>query len=107
MTVAEVDQTKFLYMHQIDFSPWKWIKLGILEGNLVNEPFEIRFLNPLMIMHSFASWTDYRDSLEKKYYGEGHVCAYMGIKFDYPKPYTLIEFLLSTVEGIHLHTYYQ
>lgn len=82
ISVAEVDHTKFLYMHQVDFSPWKWLKLGVLEGTLLNEPFEIRYFNPLMIMHSFASWTEYADDLEKKYYGEGHVCAYMGIKFD-------------------------
>ena len=82
VSVAQVDVSKFLYMHQVDFSLWKWLKLGVLEGNLVNEPFEIRFFNPLMIMHSFSSWTEYCDSEEKYYYGEGHVCAYMGIKFD-------------------------
>lgn len=82
VSVAEVDHTKFLYMHQVDFSPWKWLKLGVLEGTLLNEPFEIRYFNPLMIMHSFASWTEYCDEKEHEYYGEGHVCAYMGIKFD-------------------------
>lgn len=82
MTVAEVDHTKFLYMHQIDFSPWNWIKMGVLEGTLLNEPFELRYFNPLMIMHSFASWTDYSSNEELQYYGESHVCAYMGIKFD-------------------------
>ena len=82
MMVAEVDHTKFLYTHQIDFTVWDWLKLGVLEGTLLHEPFELRYLNPLMIMHSFASWTEYADDFEKKYYGEGHVCAYMGIKFD-------------------------
>ena len=82
ISVAEIDHTKFLYMHQVDFSPWKWLKLGVLEGTLLNEPFEIRYFNPLMIMHSFASWTEYCDDKEREYYGEGHVCAYMGIKFD-------------------------
>lgn len=82
MMVAEVDHTKFLYTHQIDFTVWDWLKLGVLEGTLLHQPFELRYLNPLMIMHSYASWTDYADDFEKKYYGEGHVCAYMGIKFD-------------------------
>ena len=82
MMVAEVDHTKFLYTHQIDFTVWDWLKLGVLEGTLLHEPFELRYLNPLMIMHSFASWTEYADDFEKEYYGEGHVCAYMGIKFD-------------------------
>lgn len=82
MTVAEIDHTKFLYLHSIDFTMWNWLKLGVLEGTLLHEPFELRYLNPLMIMHSFASWTDYCDEEELKYYGEAHVCAYMGIKFD-------------------------
>lgn len=82
MGITQVDNTKFLYTHQIDFTLWKWFKLGILEGTLLNEPFELRYLNPLMIMHSFASWTQYSDPWEEKYYGESHICAYMGIKFD-------------------------
>lgn len=82
MAVTQVDNTKYLYTHQIDFTLWKWLKLGILEGTLLNKPFEIRYLNPLMIMHSFASWTQYSDPWEEKYYGESHICAYMGIKFD-------------------------
>ena len=82
MAVTQVDNTKYLYTHQIDFTLWKWLKLGILEGTLLNKPFEIRYFNPLMIMHSFASWTQYSDPWEEKYYGESHICAYMGIKFD-------------------------
>ena len=82
MMVAQVDNTKYIYTHQIDFTLWKWLKLGILEGTLLHEPFELRYLNPLMIMHSFASWTQYSNPYEYKYYGESHICAYMGIKFD-------------------------
>lgn len=82
MMVAEVDHTKFLYTHQIDFTVWKWLKLGVLEGTLLNKPFELRYFNPLMIMHSFGSWVDYSNEAEEKYYGESHICAYMGIKFD-------------------------
>jgi len=82
MAVVQIDNSKYLYTHQIDFILWKWLKLGILEGTLLNKPFELRYLNPLMIMHSFASWTNYSDPWEDKYYGESHICAYMGIKFD-------------------------
>ena len=91
MAIMQVDNTKYLYTHQVDFTLWKWFKLGILEGTLLNKPFEIRYLNPLMIMHSFASWTQYSDPWEDKYYGESHICAYMGIKWDII-PYKNIRF---------------
>ena len=82
MGITQVDNTKFLYTHQIDFTLWKWFKLGILEGTLLNEPFELRYLNPLMIMHSFSAWEDYSDVMEKRIYGESHVAAYMGIQVE-------------------------
>ncbi len=82
MVVTEVDHSKYFYMHDIDVVLFKRVKLGIVEGTLVNNPFEFRYLNPLMIMHSFGSWEEYSDAQEQKYYGESHVCAYLGIKLD-------------------------
>ncbi len=80
--VAEVDNTKFLYLHQLNLRPFKWLKINVLEGSLLNAPFELRYLNPFMLMHQFNSWTQYGDALsesENKYYGEGHFCAYFGL----------------------------
>ena len=82
MNVAEVDHTKFLYLHSFDFIPFKWLKCGVVEGTQINAPFELRYLNPLMIMHSFGSWTEYCNDWEEAAYGEAHVCAYMGIKVE-------------------------
>lgn len=85
MYVTEISKDKFMYIHRIEAAPFKWIRLGALEGTLVSRPFELRFLNPLMIMHSFGAWRDYispEDPGEARYYGEAHVCAYMGIDFD-------------------------
>ena len=58
--VEQLEVNKYLYLHHIDIRPFKWITLSVVEGTLVNAPFEIRFLNPLMIMHSFAAWYSYR-----------------------------------------------
>lgn len=80
--VAEVDNTKFLYLHQLNLRPFKWLKINVLEGSLLNAPFELRYLNPFMLMHQFGSWTQYGSALtesENKYYGEGHFCAYFGV----------------------------
>lgn len=83
MDVVEIDHNKFMYLHTAQFRPfWKWLKCSVVEGTLINGPFEIRYLNPLMIMHSFGSWTEYSSKDEEKYYGEAHVCAYMGINVE-------------------------
>ncbi|MBQ9494572.1 MAG: hypothetical protein IJR50_02900 [Treponema sp.] len=83
LDIVQIARNRFMYIHNLDVIPYfKWIKLRILEGTLVNAPFEFRFLNPLMIMHSFGAWNDYTTPEESKYYDEAHVCAYMGASFD-------------------------
>lgn len=86
MDVAQVSPQKFLYIHQVNFRPFKNFKIGIVEGSLLNSSFELRYLNPFMIMHSFGSWGDYKNSVsptEYKYYGEARFCAYLGFTFEY------------------------
>lgn len=83
--VAQVDNTKFLYLHQINARPFKWLKLNLVEGSLLNAPFELRYLNPFMLMHQYGSWLQYGNYLtenEMNYYGEGRFCAYFGIMFE-------------------------
>lgn len=80
--VVEIQKNKYMYLHHVEFSIFNRIKLGIVEGTLVDGPFEIRFLNPLMIMHSFNAWDQYYNSFEKQVYGEAHIGQYMGITLD-------------------------
>ena len=54
----------YMYLHRLEFKLFEKLTFIILEGVLVNSPFELRFLNPFMIMHGFASWNDY--------YGKGN-----------------------------------
>lgn len=83
MTLAQVDKESYLYLHNIDFTIWPWLKLGALEGTYINAPFEIRYLNPLIIMHSFMGWQQYNNGgYDSYFYDESHFCAYLGIKFD-------------------------
>lgn len=82
MDITQIEPGKYLYLHQVEVTPWKFIKLALVEGTLINEPFEIRYLNPLMIMHSFGSWMDYSDDKEEDIYGESHVCAYLAAMLD-------------------------
>ncbi|MCM1321141.1 MAG: hypothetical protein NC041_04880 [Bacteroides sp.] len=87
--VIEVDVNKFLYLHRIEARPFKRFQLGVIEGTYVNAPLELRFMNPLMIMHSMSPWEGYGNynagqaDGEAKTYGESRVCAYFGVTFDY------------------------
>ena len=86
MDVAQVDNSKYLYLHQLNIHPFSNFKFCMIEGSLLNSSFELRYLNPFMIMHSFGSWYDYKNKLteqELKLYREGHFCAYLAFTFEY------------------------
>lgn len=82
MDIVEIEKNKFLYWHQFDVRLFKKVKIGIMEGALVNAPFEVRFLTPTMVFHSFAFWKDFSTATEDKYYNESHCCSYLGITFE-------------------------
>lgn len=83
LDAVQISAGKFLYLHLIEARPFfKFLRLSVLEGTLIEQPFEIRYLNPLMIMHSFGAWNDYSNYMEEKIYGESHVAAYMGLQIE-------------------------
>lgn len=102
LDVVQVSTDKYLYMHSIEARPlFDWIRFGILEATLVQSGFELKHLNPLMIMHSFGSWedSDYVSDIEKEYYGEAHICQYMGISLELtPFKYSRLYFLYAQNE---------
>lgn len=86
MDVSEITNNRFLYLHTLNARLFKNFRLSVVEGSMINAPFELRFLNPLMIMHSYGARFDYNDFItptQKKYYGESGCCAYFGVNFDY------------------------
>ena len=86
MNVIEINHSdneeKFMYLHSMEVIPWKWLKIGFLEGTLINGGFSLRYMNPLMILHSFGTWTEMNSDWEEKVYGEAHTCAYMGLSLE-------------------------
>ncbi|MDR3138128.1 MAG: capsule assembly Wzi family protein [Treponema sp.] len=51
---------RYMYLHRLDFRLFEKLSLGITEAVMVgNAPFELRYLNPLAVFHSFFSWRDY------------------------------------------------
>jgi hypothetical protein len=61
---AEGDITRttqrYLYVHRFDIRLFRRVSIGLTEAIMVgNSPLEVRFLNPMMIFHSFSAWRDY------------------------------------------------
>ena len=81
--IVQVDYSKYLFLHQIEFIAFKNFKLGVLEGSLLCQPAEIRFTIPFMFMHQFAAWEDYNRSTEVTPYAEENFCAYFGVLFEW------------------------
>ena len=59
--VLQLDVNKYFYMHVLQTRFLKRLSLTVMEGTLVNAPLELRFLNPLIIFHNLAAWSDYED----------------------------------------------
>jgi hypothetical protein len=89
LLVIQQEVNKYFYLHHLEVRPFDKFQLGAVEGMFINAPFELRFLNPLTIMHQMAPWISYDGYNEStsdgdfKYYGESRVCAYLGVTFDW------------------------
>ncbi|MDR3191683.1 MAG: hypothetical protein LBT87_01310 [Treponema sp.] len=88
-SAMELEVTKYLYLHHLQIRILKRLSFGLVEGVMVNAPFEIRYLNPMMIFHSFSAWESYDDynadlandsSYTKE---ESRVGSYLGITLDF------------------------
>ena len=86
LDIIQICNTNWMYIHEFCIRPHKTFKLSVLEGSMLNAPFELRYLNPFMIMHQFASWTQYENP--SMFYKENHFCAYLAGLFEWtPFPY--------------------
>lgn len=66
----------YLYMHQFDFRFFEKFTFSAVEGLLVFNPLELRYLNPFSIYHGLSAWRDYGSN-------ESNTCDYLGLKFSY------------------------
>lgn len=53
--------SKYLYFHELDFRPFKRLKITAIEGVMVNAPLELTYLNPVEFIHGLESWGAYKD----------------------------------------------
>jgi hypothetical protein len=88
-SVMELEVTKYLYLHQLQLKILDRLSLSLIEGVMVNAPFEIRYVNPIMIFHSFSAWESYGDYNEQigndtsLGSGDSRVGSYLGISVDF------------------------
>jgi hypothetical protein len=84
--VMELEPTKYLYLHRIGVNVFNRLSFSMVEGVMVNAPFEIRFLNPLMIFHGLTSWETYNvPNGYNDQFGGGsgeRVGSFLGMLFD-------------------------
>jgi hypothetical protein len=58
--VTKESVQRYIYIHRLDFKILNKVAIGITEGTSVGDaPLEIRYLNPLLIMHNLWSGEDY------------------------------------------------
>ena len=74
---------RYLYLHQFDIRLFKKLKLSLIEGSLVVNPFSLRFLNPLPFMHQFGGWLNYSTDENKNIYRETNFCADFAYMLEY------------------------
>ena len=80
--IVHVNTKRYMYLHTFEIKMFKKIRVALMEGTFVNSDFELRFLNPFMVMHSYAAWNQYSTEAEERYYSESHVCQYFGFTLD-------------------------
>jgi hypothetical protein len=110
--VIQMEVTKYFYLHRININVFNRLSFSMVEGVLVNAPFEIRFLNPLMIFHGLTAWQTYkmRGGYNDQFFGGGaeeRVGSFLGMIFDgriwkYGRLYGMVamnQFELPFVEG--------
>lgn len=85
LIVSQVDSTRFLYLHNFNMNLLPNLKFSMTEGCLKDGGFQLRYLNPTMIVHSFYSASDYPNYPEYQNISgdfSGH-CSYMGVTLEY------------------------
>lgn len=69
LDTIQVNTEKYIYLHHFEFQLFNRLKFMFIEGTLITGAFEIKNLNPFMIMHSFGIWgEEWSDDLKSAQY---------------------------------------
>ncbi len=73
--LTALNTNRYMYSHKLDMRLGKKVQLSFMEACLPYGPMDLRFFNPMMIMHNYASWLDYQAQ-------GSDVGSYFGIKLN-------------------------
>ena len=85
--ILQIEQDKYFYNHQLEVRFLKRLSMYVVEGLLVNAPMELRYLNPLMIFHSFHAYGEYSSNNANENpalidNSDSRVSSYFGTRFE-------------------------
>ena len=105
LDVSQVDYNRFLYLHHVEIRPFDNLKFSIIEGGMAVSHFEIRYLNPFMLIHSFRPADEYKQTvLPDKYRAELKYCAYLGLSAEFVPCKNLRTYFLLAQDEIQTST---
>jgi hypothetical protein len=79
--IMELEVDKYYYYHKLETRFFKRLSFSMLEGVLVNAPLELRYLNPVMIFHSFHGYGDYEPPNDMSY-ENSRVSSFFAMKLE-------------------------
>ncbi len=58
-SITQYNNRRYLYAHKVDARIGKKVQLSFMEAALPYGGMDLRFFNPMMFLHNYASWLDY------------------------------------------------
>ena len=93
--ITQYNNRRYLYSHKVDARIGKKVQISFMEAALPYGDMDLRFFNPMMFLHNYASWLDYE--------AEGRdVGSFFGIKANFAPIKNLRVFALWSMTQFQL-----
>ena len=94
--ITQYNNHRYLYTHKVDARIGKKFQISFMEAALPYGDMDLRFFNPMMFLHNYASWLDYQK-------GDGSdVGSFFGIKANFAPIKSLRVFVLWSMTQFQL-----
>ena len=60
-SLTQLNTRRYLYSHKVDARIGKKFQISFMEAALPYGDMDLRFFNPMMFLHNYASWLDYQE----------------------------------------------
>ena len=96
-TLMQLNTRRYLYSHKFDARIGKKVQISFMEAALPYGDMDLRFFNPMMFLHNYASWLDYQAD-------GSDVGSYLGLKVNVAPCKRLRVFALWSMTQFQLPT---